>query len=109
MNEANNPPPPPPNGNDEVSLKIIWLLVAFIPSLIGIACLQIKNSDQWLVLILVVINVLFSMVAGAQLVRGIRNGLTQSIAGLFLVLFFFILNALIVVFVGCSGMGRISP
>jgi hypothetical protein len=107
MNSDNNQPDPPPK--DQANRALIWLLTAFAPSLLGIACLHINNPGRWLALVLVFINFLCTLAAGAALVRGMRAGLTRWIAGLFIVPFLFVLNACIVLFVGCSGMGRISP
>ena len=109
MNEESNLPKPPPNEGDESVLKVIWLLAAFVPSLIGIACLHIKNQGQVLLPLLVVLNLVLSVAASVGLVRGMKNGGAQFIIGFFLIPFFFVLNVLIVLFVGCSGMGRIAP
>jgi hypothetical protein len=109
MQEETNRPNPPPNGDDAAVRTVIWLLAAFAPSLIGIACLSIINSGQWLIWLLGTTNLIFSVAASIGLVRGIRYRDTRFLVCLVLVPFFFFLNVLIVIFVGCSGMGRISP
>jgi len=108
MNLDRNQPDPPPKGDEEAIRKLIWLAAAFIPSIIGIACLHIKSPGPGLFPILGNINVFVSLSASIELLRGIKSKTTLAFAVLFPTPFFFILNALIVVFVGCSGMGRIS-
>jgi len=108
MNEESNLPKPPPNEGDESVLKAIWLLAAFVPSVIGIACFQVKNPGRGLLPLLIALNLILSVAATVGLVRGMKSGGAQFIIGLFLIPFFFVLNVLIVLFVGCSGMGRIG-
>jgi hypothetical protein len=79
MNETDPQSDPPPNYDGSDSAKVMWLFAAFLPSVIGIACFHLKHPGQWMLPILV------------------------------LVIFFFVLNAFIVIFVGCTSMGRIAP
>jgi hypothetical protein len=109
MNEEEKMPRPPPNKGDESVRKVIWLFAAFFPSAIGIASLHLKNPGQLLFPVLVTLNLIFSVAASVGLVRGMKNGGFQFIIGFFLIPFFFVINALIVLFIGCSGMGRIAP
>jgi hypothetical protein len=104
MNEAGNPPP-----KSELRRELMWLLTAFAPSLLGIPCLYIINPGRWLFQVLAFINFLCSVTASAALVRGMRAGLTQCIAGLFIATFLFVLNACIVLFVGCSTTRWLTP
>ena len=109
MNEENNQLKPPPDEDTESVRKAIWLLAAFVPSVVGIACLQIKNPGQGMLPLMLVADLICSVAASVGLVRGMKNGGAQFIIGFFLIPFFFVLNGLIVLFVGCSGMGRIAP
>jgi len=109
MNEEKNLSKSPTHDGDESVLKMIWLFAAFIPGAIGIACLHLKNPGRWLFPLLIALNLMFSVAASVGLVHGMKDGGVQFIIGLFLAPFFFVLNTLIVLFVGCSGMGRIAP
>jgi hypothetical protein len=109
MSEEQNLPPPPPNDGDKSFLKIIWLFAAFVPSVIGIACLHIRQPAGWLYPVLTLLNLFLSVAAAGGLVRGMKQGGMKTVVAFFLFVFFFVLNALIVVFVGCSGTGRIAP
>ena len=109
MNEDNNLPNPSlGNGSDPVR-KIIWLFAAFFPGVAGIICLNIKNPGSWLFPALLILNLVFSVASSVGLVKGMKNEGSQFALGFFLTGFFFVLNAFIVLFVGCSGMGRIAP
>jgi hypothetical protein len=88
--------------------KMVWLCLAFVPSVIAIACLKMNNSD--LLPIPIILNFICSIVSGFGLIRGIKNKFAAFFLGLFLVLFFLLANAFIVIFVGCSEPGgRIAP
>ena len=89
--------------------KVLWLFVAFIPSVVAIPCFGIKTSAPLLLPALVILDLLCSSIAAVGLVRGMKNEAVQSLLGLFLGGFFIIFNVVITVFVGCSGMGRIAP
>ena len=98
-----NPPP-----DSDFPKEILWLLVAFLPCLAGIICLQIKNGLT-LLPILVFMNIICSIAGGVGVVRGIESEGTRIALGLLLIPVFFILNAFLVLFIGCSGGGRIAP
>jgi hypothetical protein len=97
---------PPPNSNAPTG--ILWLFVAFIPSVVGIICFQTK-SGLGLLPILVIVNIGCSIFGAAGVVRGIKSEGTRIVLGVLLMPVFFVLNAFIVLAVGCSGMGRIAP
>jgi Na+/H+ antiporter NhaC len=109
MNETDPQSDPPPNYDGSDSAKVMWLFAAFLPSVIGIACFNLKHPGQWMLPILVLINAIISVVAGTRLVKGMKDELVQGLLAAFLVIFFFVLNAFIVIFVGCTSMGRIAP
>jgi len=109
MNQESNQTNPQPDQNYDSIHKVVWMIAAFVPSVIGIACLQIKNPGNGLFPILVMLNLALSVAASIGLVRGMKNTGSKILLGLFLSAFFFVLNVVIVVFVGCSGAGRIAP
>ena|SRR5579863_9073404 len=108
MNEESSLPQPPPSERDKSFRKVMWLLAAFVPSALGVACFHLKERGRELLPYVVVVNLVISVAASVGLVRGMKNAGAQFILGLFLIPFFFVLNVLIVFFVGCSGMGRIG-
>ena len=109
MDEKTNSTPPPPNDGDRFVAKLLWLCAAFIPSVIGVACLQLKNPGQGLLPALLILNLVFCVTASIGLLQGMKSEASRFIFAVFLILCFFVLNTLIVLFIGCSGMGRIAP
>jgi uncharacterized membrane protein YphA (DoxX/SURF4 family) len=108
MNEEEQFPQPPPSGGDATFRKIMWLCAALCPSAIGFACVHIKNPGQLLFPCLVVVDVICSVAGSLGLVRGMKTAASRAFLGLFLSVFFFVLNAVIVLFMGCSGIGGIG-
>ena len=102
--------PNQPNGEGRQFLLLVWLLCAFVPSLVGILSLEIKNAPQGLGILLLILNAGCSLCSGIGLLSGIKDQVLRVIFGVLLGGFFFVLNVFIVIFVGCSGMGgRIAP
>ena len=85
--------------------KILWLFAALSPSGIAIGFFKPEGSEFFLFGLCVVLCV----AASVGLVRGMRNKVWQRLFCVLLAFFFFALNTLIVVFAGCSSMGRIAP
>jgi len=109
MNEESDPPRFPANNGEGAGRRILWLLTAFVPSVIGTVCFQLKNIGSWLLPVLILLTLICCVAASVGLVRGMKNKAAQPIVGLLLIPFFIGLNVLIVLFIGCSGMGRIAP
>ena len=105
MNEEPNPPNNVGNGMH----PLLWLLVAFIPSIVALGCLGSKTVGSALVPVLLILDVGCSLAAGFGFVSGMKSLAGKVALGLFLGVFFVLLNAAIVLFLGCSGMGRIAP
>ena len=103
MSEEENrfPAPPPPPGQIP---KMAWVFLALFPSVIGLACLRAK--DPSIGVLCAVVDLACAIWAARGLVRGME-GPPRILLALFLVCFFFVLNVIIVVLVGCSDMGRI--
>ena len=97
------------NGEPSQYDRLLWLPCAFIPSVAGIACLGAHSPPQWMFTALVILNGGCCLLAAFGLLGGIKELIARVFLGLFLAGFLFVLNCLIVLFVGCSGMGRIAP
>jgi hypothetical protein len=96
-----------PNPKNDPGLKFLWLFCAFIPSLAGIMLLS--HPFPWAMQFAFFLNVVCSLAAGIGLLSGMEEKVSQIMLGIFLGGGFFFLNVVIVIFVGCSGMGRIAP
>ena len=108
MNEQNEPFDP--RNNASTGLRpFAWLLLAFVPSVIGVLSLQIKNASPIWGILLVMLAVACCCASGIGLLSKMENRGLGIFLGLLLGAGFFVLNVIIVIFVGCSGMGRISP
>src|SRR5690242_19856356 len=94
-----------PNGNDEIPREFVWMFCAFLPGLVAILCLEFKNPPQWLWGSLLLLNVLCSLSSGIGLLAKMKDQALQFIFGVLLAGLFFVLNVVIVIFVGCSGTG----
>jgi hypothetical protein len=104
MSEENQFSQPPPGDENKRFPKIIWLFVALCPSLLGFAFFRLRMAGQFALAILVIVDLICSVAAAAGLVRGIKSAAAQAFFRLFLGGFFFVLNGLMVLFVGCSGV-----
>jgi len=101
QNDSGNKTPAPVKPNPEGRPpKFLWLFCAFAPSLIAIPMLN--AAVPALAPLLFGLNVLCSLSAGIGLVRGITSEIARFFLGLFLAGIFFVLNVMIVIFVGCS-------
>jgi hypothetical protein len=101
-----NPKPPP--GSDEVVFrKVISLFIAFVPSIVAVISFGFKNPAQWLLPTLIWTDVVCSVVAAVGLLSGMKDKAAQVGLSILLAIFFFGLNAIIALFIGCSGGGGI--
>ena len=105
----NSSEPIKPNGDINPFPRIIWLFCAFVPSALAIVSFKIKNPGQWLAPSLLILAVVCSFASALGLLSGMKDKIVRSILAVLLAIVFFILNVLIALFVGCSGMGRIAP
>lgn len=106
MNDQNLPPksPPPPGGIP----KIVWLAVAFAPSVATLLIIKfIKFFDYHmlsdLLICILLMVVICSCLAAWQLASGIKRRLERNLWFLFLTIFFVIANILLSSFLGCSA------
>jgi hypothetical protein len=100
-----NPPPvfnPPPVPGNNPFNKILWLLAAFIPTVFGIVCLQVKNISQGWISFFIALDVICSIAAGIALMMGIEKRWLQILLTIFVMSALFVLNAFIVLFIGCT-------
>ena len=88
----------PPRGNG--SSGFLWLFCAFVPALIALPLLNVAVPA--LVFVILGLNVICSFLAGTGLVQGMKDGVARFFLGLFLTGVFFVLNVIIVVYVGFS-------
>ena len=106
MSEDPSNPPPVPGG--KATRKIMWVLVAFLPSLIGIIVVSAINAPSPGALpFLIILDVVCSIAAAIGLVQGIESEATKFIVAFLLIPAFFLINAFIVVFIGCAIAMRI--
>jgi hypothetical protein len=102
-----SPQPDNPNQKPSDPLRIFWFFCAFIPSVIGIACLR-SNGGQMMPLLLF-LDLVCSFVSAGGIMRGtMKEKSVELLFAFFLGGFFFLLNIVIVVLAGCSQM-RIAP
>ena len=114
MDDQPTPPPVPnePGKNHdpdvETLIKIISLLVAFVPSLVALSMFSSHSqggpATGWGLLIL---TAACCIGASIGIVRGMKNLDTQVGFALCLSMLFFSANVMVVVFVGCSQMSPI--
>jgi hypothetical protein len=100
MNE--DPPKPPPVPGDKTFQKIIWVIVAFLPGLIGIIVVSTTNTDNGALSFLIILNIACSIAASVGLVRGMEVRWVQVLVAFLLIPAFFVINMIIVIFVGCT-------
>jgi hypothetical protein len=110
MNDEIKPPPGPPKSwrTNRPWLVIVWFAVAFLPSVAAIPLLKqlTRNvgAGLWL---LAGLGAVCCVVAGIGIMRVVESRALRIVFGLCLAVGFFVLNALIVFFMGCvAGMGR---
>ena len=111
MNKEEDTFQPPSRKDDEGIHKILWLCAAFIPSVIGVALSRNSRTMQWPFgtgfargenELLLALGVICSVAASIGLARGRKTAESRVRLGFVLSLFFFGLNAVIVLFIGCT-------
>jgi hypothetical protein len=100
MNEDPSAPPPVP-GRTALH-KILWLVVALLPSLIGIAVVSMTNTDNGALSFLIILNAACSIAGSVGLVRGMEMRWLQVLVAIVLVPALFTVNVIIVIFIGCA-------
>jgi hypothetical protein len=108
MDEEQKTPATPPKAGGSGGEKALWFCVGMIPSLMGIAIMAIGlNSSASKVAILISIGLILA--ASIGMTRTTQGKVRRAFLMVFLAGFFFMINGIVVVFVGCSSMGRIAP
>jgi hypothetical protein len=100
MSEDNFTPPPVPGRN--TFYKILWVVAAFFPSLVGIALVSMTNTDNGALSFLIILNIVCCIAASMGLVQGIEPRWLQVLVAVLLIPAVFVANVFIVVFVGCT-------
>ncbi|SRR5260221_3840586 len=108
MNDEPTEPNEPTVGKKPL-LTMLWLMSAFLPAWVTIACFQIKNAGGWLLVLLLLLGTACSIASSIGLTRGLKSKTVHLFLAIFLSMFFFGANCFIAVFVGCSGIGRVAP
>ena len=98
-------PEEPGNGRAPVP-KIIWLIVAFLPSVVAFIFLPIQRVWPGILIVLLILNLFCCAYAGSGLSGGIKDKNTRGALMFGLIVFFFIANAGISLFVGCAATFR---
>jgi uncharacterized membrane protein YphA (DoxX/SURF4 family) len=105
MSEDN--PKPPPSSDEIVFRKVISLCIAFVPSIVAIISFGSKSPAPGFLTILIWTNIVCSAIGTLGLLSGMKDRAAQVGLSILLIIFFFGLNAIIAVFIGCSGTGGI--
>lgn len=109
MTEQINPPPQPDGTGGSAFPPMLWLFVAFVPSLVSIPLLRARNPPQWSLIALLFLAAACCLCSGLGLLARMKDQVVRIVLGLVLAGVFFVLNVLVVLFIGCSGLGRIAP
>jgi hypothetical protein len=107
MSEEINPPPDP-KGLKTPGQGVVWLLLAFVPSVVSIPVVG-KNSSDFPLKSLLALTIVCCVCAGFGILRDTKNLAARIFFSVLLAGVFFVLNVFIVILIGCSGMGRIAP
>jgi hypothetical protein len=94
---------PNTSGGKNSGHPILWLLLAFAPSVVGIICIKAKLFLPLSSPVLLVLDVACSVLSATVLARraksqGLRVVLTVLMFG-----FFFLFNIILTLFVGCTS------
>jgi uncharacterized membrane protein YphA (DoxX/SURF4 family) len=109
MSEENQFSQPPPGDEGKTFPKILWLFVALFPSALAFVCFRFTRVDSTVPAVLAVVDLVCSVAAGIGLARGIKSAAAKAFLAFVLCVFFFILNAIIVLLLGCTGAWRGAP
>ena len=107
MSDEIDPPPPANEDPNSSGVTVLWLLFAFLPSLIAIPL--INNPSPSIGAWLFPLGGGCCLIAAFGVLRRMKDPILRIVLGLLLAGLFFVVNIIIVVFIGCSGMGRIAP
>lgn len=111
------PPPdgelPAPREPKSPGATVLWLFVAFVPSLIGLPMVKPMVNGKLPTSLLVPLSLLAvacSLVSAFGLLRKVEPEGKRNLFAVFLAIGLFVLNILIVVFIGCSSaLGNLGP
>jgi hypothetical protein len=98
---------PKPELKDNTGIIVLWLLFAFVPCFVAIPLMN--NPSPTVSGGLLILTVTCSLCSGIGVLRGVKNQAARILLGLVLAGVFFVLNVIVVVFIGCSNMGRVAP
>lgn len=84
----------------------MWLIVAFVPGAISVPLLGARHLFEWSPIAVLIIAAACCLCSAFGMLGGVKEQAVRIILGLLLAGAFFVLNMIIVVFVGCTT-GRI--
>jgi hypothetical protein len=99
--------PNKPKASNNAGRIILWLLFAFVPSIVTIPLIYGKNVPTGTGNGLVTLAIICSLCSGFGVLRGVKSPTTRILLGVLLAGVFFVLNAFIVILVGCTTNGSI--
>ena len=99
--------PSEPEKSGTPGLAVLWLVLAFVPSVIALA----TSNRPGIGPVVLGVGILCCLIGGLGVAGAFKKSSSASsvLVGLLLAGVFFVLNVIIVVLIGCSGMGRIAP
>ena len=105
--------PPDPGEPKSPGAAILWLILAFLPSLIGLPMVKPivnRRLPVELLVPLLLVAVACSLVSAFGLLRKVKPEGNRNFLAFFLAIGLFVLNVLSVVFLGCSSaLGNLGP
>ena len=106
MSEEPNPNQnPEPDKLEAAGVTMLWLMLGFVPSLVGILTInQLPTIPRSGLLAILVVCCLASAFG---ILRRTKDVIVRIFTSMFLAAALAVLNIIIVVFVGCSQMGHI--
>jgi len=96
--------PDKPKESNNAGRIILWLLFAFVPSIVTIPFVAARNVPTGTGNGLVALAIVCCLCSGIGVLRGVKGPTTRILLGVLLAGVFFVLNAFIVILVGCSKM-----
>jgi len=102
MNEEPNPNPEP-NKLESAGVTMLWLILGFVPSMVGI--LVIDKASQTVLVALMCLAGVCCFASAFGILRRIKDLVARICLSIFLAGALAFLDLIIVVFVGCSRMG----
>src|SRR5262245_12167618 len=92
-----------PNKPNSPGAKVLWLLLAFVPSLLAFFMMD-NNSSADIGSIILIVGIICCLFSGFGISGVLQNTAARIVLGLVLSAGFFVMNVIVVVLIGCSRM-----